>query len=128
MRSLLSRTRVPKGRLDLIGGRPSPWMAVQEKSVRTTVALSMRVRLSPHATAPSLRGATQRFGGIKLGNASYECSDCEYRRGCSGPAERERAAKYRYASAFMIENLMARDAGEGLKAFIDKREPKWEDR
>ena len=88
----------------------------------------MRVRLSPHATAPSLRGATQRFGGIKLGNASYECSDCEYRRGCSGPAERERAAKYRYASAFMIENLMARDAGEGLKAFIDKREPKWEDR
>jgi hypothetical protein len=77
---------------------------------------------------PSLRGATQRFGGIKLGNASYECSDCEYRRGCSGPAERERAAKYRYASAFMIENLMARDAEEGLKAFIDKREPKWEDR
>jgi len=69
-------------------------------------------------------GATQWFGGIKLGNASYECSDCEYRRGCSGPAERERAAKYRYASAFMIENLIARDAEEGLKAFIDKREPK----
>ena len=41
---------------------------------------------------------------------------------------RENAPKYRYASAFMIENLIARDAEEGLKAFIDKREPKWEDR
>jgi 1,4-dihydroxy-2-naphthoyl-CoA synthase len=28
----------------------------------------------------------------------------------------------------MVENLMARDAEEGLKAFIEKREPKWEDR
>jgi len=28
----------------------------------------------------------------------------------------------------MVENLMARDAEEGLSAFIEKREPKWEDR
>src|SRR5262249_27498381 len=34
-----------------------------------------------------------RFGGTKLGNASYECSDCEYRRGCSGPAERAREGR-----------------------------------
>jgi enoyl-CoA hydratase/carnithine racemase len=38
------------------------------------------------------------------------------------------ADAYRYASEVMVENLMARDAEEGLKAFIDKREPKWEDR
>ncbi|HZP69651.1 MAG TPA: enoyl-CoA hydratase [Pseudolabrys sp.] len=35
---------------------------------------------------------------------------------------------YQYASEVMVENLMARDAEEGLKAFIEKRQPKWEDR
>src|SRR5262245_60352904 len=35
---------------------------------------------------------------------------------------------YSYVSEVMVENLMARDAEEGLNAFIAKREPKWEDR
>ncbi len=35
---------------------------------------------------------------------------------------------YQYVAEVMVENLMARDAKEGLKAFIEKREPKWEDR
>ena len=35
---------------------------------------------------------------------------------------------YSYVSEVMVENLMTRDAEEGLNAFIDKREPKWEDR
>src|SRR5262249_9401342 len=43
-------------------------------------------------------------------------------------AEMYLADAYRYASEVMVENLMARDAEEGLKAFIDKRAPKWEDR
>jgi len=43
-------------------------------------------------------------------------------------AEMSLADAYRYVSEIMVENLMARDAEEGLKAFIDKREPKWEDR
>jgi len=38
------------------------------------------------------------------------------------------ARAYEYVSEVMVENLMARDAEEGLKAFIDKRQPKWEDR
>src|SRR4029078_1095361 len=37
-------------------------------------------------------------------------------------------AAYQYVSEVMVENLMARDAEEGLAAFIEKREPKWEDR
>jgi enoyl-CoA hydratase/carnithine racemase len=37
-------------------------------------------------------------------------------------------ADYQYFSDVMVENLMARDAEEGLNAFIEKREPKWEDR
>ncbi|WP_417514018.1 enoyl-CoA hydratase [Minwuia sp.] len=35
---------------------------------------------------------------------------------------------YAYASEVMLENLAAHDAGEGIQAFIDKRDPVWEDR
>jgi enoyl-CoA hydratase/carnithine racemase len=38
------------------------------------------------------------------------------------------AEAYRYASELMTENMMARDATEGICAFIEKREPTWEDR
>jgi enoyl-CoA hydratase/carnithine racemase len=34
---------------------------------------------------------------------------------------------YRYASAVMLENMMRRDAKEGIGAFIEKREPRWDD-
>jgi enoyl-CoA hydratase/carnithine racemase len=42
-------------------------------------------------------------------------------------AEMGLADAYRYVAQVMVENLMARDAKEGLAAFIEKREPKWED-
>ena len=38
------------------------------------------------------------------------------------------ADAYDYASEVMAENMMARDAEEGICAFIEKRTPKWEDR
>jgi enoyl-CoA hydratase/carnithine racemase len=38
------------------------------------------------------------------------------------------ADAYRYASDVMVENMLARDAEEGIGAFIDKRTPNWEDR
>lgn len=43
-------------------------------------------------------------------------------------AEMGLADAYNYASEVMTENMMARDAEEGICAFIDKRDPKWEDR
>ena len=43
-------------------------------------------------------------------------------------AEMSLADAYRYASEVMTENMMARDAEEGIGAFIEKREPKWTDR
>ena len=43
-------------------------------------------------------------------------------------AEMGLAAAYSYASEVMTENMMARDAEEGICAFIEKRDPKWEDR
>src|SRR5882672_5640789 len=35
---------------------------------------------------------------------------------------------YRYTAEVMVENMMARDAEEGIQAFVEKRPPKWEDR
>ena len=37
----------------LVGGRPSPWLVVAEKTNRAVVALSLRLRLSPQARAPN---------------------------------------------------------------------------
>jgi enoyl-CoA hydratase/carnithine racemase len=33
---------------------------------------------------------------------------------------------YRYTSEVMVENMMARDAEEGIAAFIEKRDPRWD--
>ena len=38
------------------------------------------------------------------------------------------AEAYRYAAEVMTENMMARDAEEGICAFIEKRDPDWENR
>ena len=38
------------------------------------------------------------------------------------------AEAYDYASTVMVENMMARDAEEGIGAFIEKRAPEWQDR
>ena len=35
---------------------------------------------------------------------------------------------YAYASEVMVGNMLARDAEEGIEAFVQKREPRWEDR
>jgi enoyl-CoA hydratase/carnithine racemase len=35
---------------------------------------------------------------------------------------------YRYTSEVMVKNMMARDAEEGISAFVEKRAPTWEDR
>ena len=43
-------------------------------------------------------------------------------------AEMNIADAYRYAAEVMTENMMARDAEEGICAFIEKRTPTWEDR
>src|SRR5271155_4409907 len=41
-------------------------------------------------------------------------------------AEMPLAEAYKYASEVMVENMLARDAEEGISAFIEKREPHWQ--
>jgi enoyl-CoA hydratase/carnithine racemase len=38
------------------------------------------------------------------------------------------ADAYRVASHAMVDNMLRRDAAEGIGAFLDKRKPQWEDR
>jgi len=54
---------------------------------------------------------------VKLGKAAF------YRQ-----AEMSLAEAYRYTAEVMTENMMARDAEEGIGAFIERREPKWQDK
>jgi enoyl-CoA hydratase/carnithine racemase len=43
-------------------------------------------------------------------------------------AELDLAAAYHYAAEVMTTNMLARDAGEGIDAFLGKRAPAWHDR
>ena len=43
-------------------------------------------------------------------------------------AEMSLADAYRFAAEVMTDNMMARDAREGICAFIEKRQPTWQDR
>src|SRR5690349_14613122 len=54
---------------------------------------------------------------VKLGKEAF------YRQ-----AEMSLADAYRYTAEVMTENMMARDAEEGIGAFIEKREPTWQDK
>jgi enoyl-CoA hydratase/carnithine racemase len=54
---------------------------------------------------------------VKLGKTAF------YRQ-----AEMNLADAYRYAAEVMTDNMMARDAEEGIGAFIEKRDPTWKDR
>ncbi|CCE07202.1 putative enoyl-CoA hydratase [Bradyrhizobium sp. STM 3843] len=53
---------------------------------------------------------------VKLGKEAF------YRQ-----AEMSLADAYRYAAEVMTENMLARDAEEGIGAFIEKRAPTWRD-
>ena len=39
--------------------------------------------------------------------------------------EMARPAAYKMAQQVMVDNLLERDAQEGIAAFLEKREPKW---
>jgi enoyl-CoA hydratase/carnithine racemase len=69
------------------------------------------------AIALAQRIALKSAYTVKLGKAAF------YRQ-----AQMSLADAYRYAAEVMTENMMARDAEEGIGAFIEKREPKWQDR
>jgi enoyl-CoA hydratase/carnithine racemase len=86
-----------------------------------------RIGLVNHVVAPGAeRGAALNLAKkitaksaltLKIGKEAF------YRQ-----IEMPLAEAYKYASEVMVENMLARDAEEGISAFIEKRPAKWEDR
>jgi enoyl-CoA hydratase/carnithine racemase len=85
------------------------------------IGLVNRVVGAGHERAEALNLAEKIAGKsastVKIGKEAF------YRQ-----AEMPLAEAYKYASEVMVENMLARDAEEGIGAFIEKREPRWEDR
>ncbi|MBN8957603.1 MAG: enoyl-CoA hydratase [Rhizobiales bacterium] len=69
------------------------------------------------ALAMARKIASKSSAIIKIGKEAF------YRQ-----VEMDLADAYAYAAEVMTENMMARDAEEGIGAFIEKREPRWGDR
>jgi enoyl-CoA hydratase/carnithine racemase len=86
-------------RLGLVN-RAVPAEAVE----RETMALARRI-------------ASQSAAVVKTGKRAFYAQ-----------AEMGLAEAYDYCSRVMVENLLYRDAEEGIGAFIAKRKPEWEDR
>jgi enoyl-CoA hydratase/carnithine racemase len=108
-----------------IGRKQTMEMLLTGDPVSADVAASLGLvnRVVPHGTerdqalalADKIAGKSSHVIGI--GKAAF------YRQ-----IELPLAEAYRYASEVMTENMMARDAEEGICAFIEKRDPTWEDR
>jgi enoyl-CoA hydratase/carnithine racemase len=101
MEMLLTAERIPAGRARDIGLINRVVAAGTERDA--AIALAQKI-------------ATKSAYTIKTGKEAF------YRQ-----AEMSLADAYRYASQVMTENMMARDAEEGIGAVIAKREPKWVD-
>jgi enoyl-CoA hydratase/carnithine racemase len=99
----------------LLTGEPVSAATAREIGLINRVAAAGTERDAAIALAQKV--ALKSAYTIKLGKAAF------YRQ-----AEMSLADAYRYAAEVMTENMMARDAEEGIGAFIEKRKPKWQDR
>jgi enoyl-CoA hydratase/carnithine racemase len=73
----------------------------------------------------------ERDDAIKLARGIAEKSSLTVSIGKEGfyrQLDMPLAEAYEYVTGVMVENMLKRDAEEGIDAFIDKRTPKWEDR
>jgi enoyl-CoA hydratase/carnithine racemase len=99
----------------LLTGEPIPAARARDIGLVNRVVAAGTERDAAIALAQKV--ALKSAYTVKLGKAAF------YRQ-----AEMSLADAYRYAAEVMTENMMARDAEEGIGAFIEKREPKWQDR
>jgi enoyl-CoA hydratase/carnithine racemase len=86
-----------------------------------------RIGLVNRVVAPS----KERDEALKLARKVAGKSSLTVRIGKEGfyrQLEMPLAEAYDYVSEVMVENMLVRDAEEGISAFIEKRDPKWQDR
>jgi enoyl-CoA hydratase/carnithine racemase len=99
----------------LLTGEPVSAVAAQRMGLINRVVSDGTERDAALALAHKV--ARKSAYTVKLGKTAF------YRQ-----AEMNLADAYRYAAEVMTENMMARDAEEGIGAFIEKRDPTWKDR
>ena len=99
----------------LLTGEPIPAATAKDIGLINRVVKAGTERDAAIALAQQV--ALKSAYTVKLGKEAF------YRQ-----AEMSLADAYRYAAEVMTENMMARDAEEGIGAFIEKREPKWQDK
>jgi enoyl-CoA hydratase/carnithine racemase len=86
-----------------------------------------RIGLVNHVVAPG----SERDEALKLARKIAGKSALTVKIGKEGfyrQLEMPLAEAYDYVSDVMVENMLVRDAEEGIAAFIEKRDPQWEDR
>lgn len=98
----------------LLTGEPIPATRAREIGLINHVVAAGAERDAAIALAEKV--ALKSAYTVKLGKEAF------YRQ-----AEMSLADAYRYAAEVMTENMMARDAEEGIGAFIEKRTPTWRD-
>ncbi|MGY4506635.1 enoyl-CoA hydratase [Bradyrhizobium sp. USDA 3650] len=98
----------------LLTGEPIPAARAREIGLVNRVVAAGTERAAAIALAEQV--ALKSAYTVKLGKEAF------YRQ-----AEMSLADAYRYAAEVMTENMMARDAEEGIGAFIEKRTPTWRD-
>ncbi len=110
----LSRNVAPKHAMEML---LTGDMADADHAAR--IGLINRVAPDARAAAMALadKVASKSSYVLKIGKQAF------YRQ-----AEMSLTEAYAYAAGVMTENMMARDAEEGICAFIEKREPTWEDK
>jgi enoyl-CoA hydratase/carnithine racemase len=112
----LSRNVARKQAMEmLLTGEPIAAEEAQRIGIINRVVAPGRAREEALALARKI--AAKSSHTLKIGKAAF------YRQ-----AEMGLADAYDYASEVMVENMMARDAEEGICAFVEKRAPKWENR
>ncbi|WP_316175546.1 MULTISPECIES: enoyl-CoA hydratase [unclassified Bradyrhizobium] len=98
----------------LLTGEPVPAARAREIGLINRVVPAGTERDAAIALAQQV--ARKSAYTVKLGKEAF------YRQ-----AEMSLADAYRYAAEVMTENMLARDAEEGIGAFIEKRPPTWRD-
>src|SRR3954468_3424422 len=112
----LSRNMARKHVMEmLLTGEPVSAAAARDMGLINRVVGAGTEREAAIALAQKV--ASKSAYTVKIGKAAF------YRQ-----LEMSLSQAYRYASEVMTENMMSRDAEEGIGAFIDKREPKWQDK
>ena len=112
--------------IDAETGVPTSVLAAAAKA-EGSAEKAARIGLVNHVVAPG----SERDEALKLAKKITAKSALTVKIGKEAfyrQLEMPLAEAYRYTSEVMVENMLARDAEEGISAFIEKRDPKWEDR